>query len=81
MLRTMMFITIVTLLTTQIAKSDNSVDKVVNGMKEVPTKVNNFVKSEWEETKEFQKKGWADAKKQTAQTWNKIKSAFGVKND
>ena len=75
------YIMILTILFATNVSANESVDKVVNGIKEVPTKVNNFVKSEWEETKEFQKKGWADAKKQTAQTWNKIKSAFGVKND
>ena len=61
--------------------ANETVDNVVNGVKEAPAKVVNFVKSEIEETKEFQKKGWADAKKQTAQTWAKIKSTFGVKND
>jgi len=75
------YIMILTILFATNTLANESVDKVVNGIKEVPTKVNNFVKSEWEETKEFQKKGWADAKKQTTQTWNKLKSAFGVSND
>jgi len=61
--------------------ANETVDNLVNGVKETPTKVVNFVKSEVEETKEFQKKGWADAKKQTVQTWTQIKSLFGVKND
>jgi hypothetical protein len=61
--------------------ANETVDNVVNGVKEAPTKVVNFVKSEIKETKEFQKKGWADAKKQTAQTLTQIKSLFGVKND
>ena len=61
--------------------ANEKVDNLVNGVKETPTKVVNFVKSEVEETKEFQKKSWADAKKQTAQTLTQIKSLFGVKND
>lgn len=61
--------------------ANEKVDNLVNGVKETPAKVVNFVKSEVEETKEFQKKSWADAKKQTAQTWTQIKSLFGVKND
>ena len=61
--------------------ANETVDNVVNGVKEAPTKVVNFVKSEIEETKEFQKKGWADGQAQFNKTWTQIKSAFGVKND
>jgi len=37
---------------------------------EVPSKVGNHLKNEWEETKAFQANAWAEAKKKWP--WNKI---------
>lgn len=50
-----------------------------NAIKETPGKVVSFLTSEVEKTKAYQAQGWADAKEQTANTWAKLKSAFGVK--
>jgi len=58
--------------------ANETVNTVVNGVKETPTKVFNFVKSEWNETKEFQKAGWEQGKKQNADNWNKLKSLLGL---
>ena len=51
-------------------KKTITLDQVTTTVKELPTKVSSWSKSEWEKTKEFQKKGWAEAKNQWP--WNKI---------
>ena len=71
-MRTMMLITIITLMTMAIAKSE---EVTMN------QKVKNYIVKEWNDIKEFQKAGWEDGKKQNAANWAKIKSLFGVKND
>ena len=51
-------------------KKTITLDQVTTTVKELPTKVSSWSKSEWEKTKEFQKKVWAEAKNQWP--WNKI---------
>ena len=51
-------------------KKTITLDQVTTTVKELPTKVSSWSKSEWEKTKEFQKKSWAEAKNQWP--WNKI---------
>ena len=65
-MRTMMLITIVTLLTMSMAKSNETVD----------TKVKNYIVNEWTDIKEYQKASWQDAKEQNGKNWVKIKSFF-----
>ena len=73
-MRTMMLITLVTLMTMTIAKSEETKTikpaDVVQNVKELPTKVSDWSKSEWQKTKDFQKASWEDAK--TKWPWNKI---------
>tara|TARA_B100001057_G_scaffold87960_1_gene83965 strand:+ start:1863 stop:2198 length:336 start_codon:yes stop_codon:yes gene_type:complete len=47
---------------------------------EVPGKVSEFAKSEWEKTKEYQAKSWADMKSQFASTKNKLSGFFSNLN-
>ena len=61
-----MLITIVTLLTMSMAKSNETVD----------TKVKNYIVNEWTDIKEYQKASWQDAKEQNGKNWVKIKSFF-----
>jgi hypothetical protein len=65
-MRTMMLLTIITLLTMNLAKSEETID----------VKVKNYIVNEWNDIKEFQKKGWEDGKAQNAKNWAKIKSLF-----
>ena len=72
-MRTMMLLTIITLMTMAIAKSEETID----------TKVKNYIVKEWNDIKEFQKAGWEEGKKQNEKNWNTIKSFFTnlTKND
>jgi len=77
-MRTMMLITIITLMTMAIAKSDNmDSDKRNSGIDKYPMcKQVDWFERSWCETKEFQKEGWVEAKEQNKRTWNTIKSFF-----
>jgi hypothetical protein len=71
-MRTMMLITIVTLLTVSMAKSEETID----------TKVKNYIVNEWTDIKEYQKANWQKGKEQNAKNWEAIKSFFvKVKNN
>jgi len=74
-MRTMMLITIVTLITMGIAKSEETMD----------VKVKNYIQNEWTDIKEYQKASWQAGKEQNAKNVAKIKSFFtnltGSKND
>ena len=71
-MRTMMMLTIITLMTMAIAKSEETID----------TKVKNFVVNEWTDIKEYQKTQWQKGKEQNAKNWETIKSFFvKVKNN
>jgi len=71
-MRTMMLLTIITLLTMAIAKSEETID----------TKVKNFIVNEWTDVKEYQKTQWQKGKEQNAKNWKTIKSFFNkVKNN
>ena len=48
----------------------------VTTLGEVPSKVSNSLKNEWEDIKEFQKTSWQEGKEQNAKNWAKIKSFF-----
>ena len=65
-MRTMMLITIVTLITMGIAKSEETMD----------VKVKNYIQNEWTEIKEYQKASWQAGKEQNAKNVAKIKSFF-----
>ena len=67
-MRTMMLLTIITLMTMAIAKSEETID----------TKVKNYIVKEWNDIKEFQKAGWEEGKEQNAENWSKIKSFLGI---
>jgi len=67
-MRTMMLLTIITLMTMAIAKSEETID----------TKVKNYIVKEWNDIKEFQKAGWEEGKKQNAENWSKLKSLLGI---
>ena len=68
-MRTMMMITIITLMTMAIAKSEEVT---------MDQKVKNYIVKEWNDIKEFQKAGWEQAKVQNADNWNKLKSMLGI---
>ena len=72
-MRTMMLLTIITLMTMAIAKSEETID----------AKVKNFVVNEWTDIKEYQKTQWEKGKEQNEKNWNTIKSFFTnlTKND
>ena len=73
-MRTMMLITLVTLMTMTMAKSEEtktiSPTVVAENVKQLPSKVSDWSKSEWQKTKDFQKASWEEAK--TKWPWNKI---------
>jgi len=68
-MRTMMLLTIITLLTMVIAKSEEVT---------MDQKVKNYIVKEWNDIKEFQKAGWEEGKKQNAENWSKLKSLLGI---
>ena len=68
-MRTMMLLTIITLMTMAIAKSEEVT---------MDQKVKNYIVKEWKDIKEFQKAGWEEGKKQNAKNWSKIKSLLGI---
>ena len=68
-MRTMMLLTIITLLTMVIAKSEEVT---------MDQKVKNYIVKEWNDIKEFQKAGWEEGKEQNAENWSKIKSFLGI---
>ena len=71
-MRMLMFLTIITLMTMAIAKSEETID----------TKVKNFVVNEWTDIKEYKKTQWQKSKEQNAKNWETIKSFFNkVKNN
>jgi len=74
-MRTMMLLTIITLMTMAIAKSEETID----------VKVKNYIAKEWTDIKEYQKVNWQKGKEQNEKNWNTIKSFFtkltGQNND
>ena len=67
-----MFLTIITLMTMAIAKSEDTID----------VKVKNYVVNEWNDIKEYQQVNWQKGKEQTNKNWETIKSFFNkVKNN
>ena len=68
-MRTMMLLTIITLMTMAIAKSEEVT---------MDQKVKNYIVKEWKDIKEFQKAEWEEGKKQNAKNWSKIKSLLGI---
>jgi len=75
-----MMITIMVLMTTIMAKSEENKtvtpSELVTTLGEVPSKVSNHLKNEWSEIKEFQQASWQEGKEQNAKNWAKIKSFF-----
>jgi len=67
-MRTLMFLTIITLMTMAVAKSEDTID----------VKLKNYIVKEWNDIKEFQKAGWEEGKEQNAENWSKIKSFLGI---
>ena len=65
-MRTLMFLTIVTLMTMAVAKSEDTID----------AKVKNYIVDEWNDIKEYQANAWEQGKEQNAKNWNTIKSFF-----
>ena len=74
-MRTMMLLTIITLMTMAIAKSEETID----------VKVKNYIAKEWTDIIEYQKVNWQKGKEQNEKNWNTIKSFFtkltGQNND
>jgi hypothetical protein len=70
-MRTMMLITLVTLITVAAAKADT-----------IDVKVKSFITNEATKIKTYQKEQWENGKEQNAKNWAKIKSLFTkVKNN
>jgi len=65
-MRTLMMLSIIAILTTTMAKSDETID----------TKVKNYIQTEWVKIKEYQKTSWQNGKEQTVNNLNRIKSFF-----
>jgi len=71
-MRTLMFLTIITLMTMAVAKSEDTID----------VKVKNYIVNEWNDIKEYQQVNWQKGKEQTTKNWETIKSFFNkVKNN
>lgn len=78
-MRTMMLITIVTLITMNMAKSEeNKVTpkEFMSSVVAVPGTIVNHVKGEWSDIKDYQKKSWQKGKEQNAKNLKKVKSFF-----
>ena len=77
-MRTMMLITIVTLITMGIAKSEETtaLTKVKNEAVKQSTMLKNHLSNEWVEIKEYQQASWQAGKEQNAKNVAKIKSFF-----
>ena len=67
-------------MTTIMAKSEENKtvtpSELVTTLGEVPSKVSNSLKNEWQDIKEFQRTSWQEGKEQNAKNWAKIKSFF-----
>ena len=69
-------------LSTNVLAEDNEItiyelkDTIVN----MPKKISNFGKNEWEKTKEFQLKSWAQIKGQLGSSKNKLSGFFSDLN-
>ena len=72
-MRTLMFLTIITLMTMAVAKSEDTID----------VKIKNYIVNEYNDIKEYQKVNWQKGKEQNEKNWNTIKSFFTklTKND
>ena len=77
----MMMITILVLMATMVKSEEVTVEQFTTAVKEVPTKVVNFISNEKQKTIDYQTKVWADQKVKNAKMWNKLKSMFKGNND
>ena len=86
-MRTMMMITILVLMTTMMAKAEETttLTEVKDEAVKQVTMLQNHLSNEWVEIKEYQKASWQAGKEQNAKNWSKIKSFFsnltGQNND
>ena len=55
-------------------------DELKNTIANMPNKISNFGKNEWEKTKEFQLKSWAQIKGQLGSSKNKLSGFFSDLN-
>jgi len=55
-------------------------DELKNTIANMPKKISNFGKNEWEKTKEFQLKSWAQIKGQLGSSRNKLSGFFSDLN-
>ena len=55
-------------------------DELKNTIANMPKKISNFGKNEWEKTKEFQLKSWAQMKGQLVSSKNKLSGFFSDLN-
>ena len=55
-------------------------DELKNTIANMPKKISNFGKNEWEKTKEFQLESWAQMKGQLVSSKNKLSSFFSDLN-
>ena len=55
-------------------------DELKNTIANMPKKISNFGKNEWEKTKEFQIKSWAQIKGQLGSSKNKLSGFFSDLN-
>jgi len=76
-----MMITILVLMATMVKSEEVTVKEFTTAVKEVPTKVVNFISNEKQKTIDYQTKVWADQKVKNAKMWNKLKSMFKGNND
>ena len=55
-------------------------DELKNTIANMPKKISNFGKNEWEKTKEFQLESWAQTKEQLVSSKNKLSGFFSDLN-
>ena len=55
-------------------------DELKNVIANMPKKISNFGKNEWEKTKEFQLESWAQTKEQLVSSKNKLSGFFSDLN-
>ena len=55
-------------------------DELKNTIANMPKKISNFGKNEWEKTKEFQLETWAQTKEQLVSSKNKLSGFFSDLN-
>ena len=69
-------------LSTNVLAEDKKItaDELKDTITNIPKKISNFGKNEWEKTKEFQRESWAQMKGQLVSSKNKLSGFFSDLN-